>query len=581
MANLLGIDIGPTSVRGVLVKTQLRRVQLTQYLEVPLTDAEVAPPTGFTELAPAATEGAPPGGPDGGAVTWGTTAADPAGAVATALEHVAKNTPLARALGELVRLAGGDAVDVIATLAGDTVSLRRVDLPKAAEKKIDELLPFELESVLPFEVQDTLLDHQTIEVTPTEIRLLVSAAPKTRIRDELDRLATSGADPVELVPAPAALAGLSQFIPTLATEGPHVVIVLGDDSTDVCIVRKGKAELARTLSVGRKQLAVQAPFGSFGPDGMPLSGVRLDEAGAAKFGRELKQTLMAFRMQGGAEPESISLGGDAEIASLFEFLGEHLGRTVVPLAMPEVFSPPRQPVPSPEPAARLRFATALGAVGHTLVRGKHLDFRKGEFVKKRDLGILRDLGPILAIGGAAVACAFFFSIYARWSVLDGRRGLLEDELARVTSERLGEETRDPARARALLETGRRSPDPMPSFTAYDALLAVSNAVPEGVTHDLSRLAIDLGDSRSGGHLEIQGTVGRVEDAERIAQALGEVPCIQDLEMGPATTTADGRRNYRIEADILCPGASTGESGRRRGRRSSGSGSDRDESGGEG
>ena len=42
MANLLGIDIGPTSVRGVLVKTQLRRFQLAQYLEVPI-EADAMP----------------------------------------------------------------------------------------------------------------------------------------------------------------------------------------------------------------------------------------------------------------------------------------------------------------------------------------------------------------------------------------------------------------------------------------------------------------------------------------------------------------------------------------------------------
>ena len=560
MANLLGIDIGPTSVRGVLVKTQLRRFQLVQYLEVPL-ELEAVPLPEAAGDAPEAPSGAAP----------------EASSIATS--ETARSTPLARALGELVRQAGGETVDVIATLPGDLVSLRRIDLPKAAEKKIDELLPFELESVLPFEIGDTLLDHQPIETTATELRLLVSAAPKSRIREELERLASSGADPVELVPAPAALAGLASFVPTLATDGPHVVIVLGASATDVCVIRKGKAELARTLSVGRAQLTRAGGFGAHGAMGLSGATGRIEAEGALRFGRELKQTLMAFRMQGGGEPESIAVGGDVEIPGLFEFLAEHLGRSVVPLAMPEVVSTTRQPVASPEPAARLPFATALGAVGHTLGRGKHLDFRKGEFVKKRDLGVLRDLGPLFAIGGAAVACAFFFSIYARWSVLDGRRELLEAELSRVTAESLGEETRDPTRARALLETGRRSADPMPAFTAYDALVAVSGAVPEGVAHDLSRLSIDLGDARSGGHLEIQGTVGRVEDAERISQALGEVPCFRSLELGPATTTADGRRTYRIEADILCPGAAAAEGGRSRRRRGGDEGGER--AGGEG
>jgi general secretion pathway protein L len=620
MANLLGIDIGQNSVRGVLVKTQLRRVSLAAYIEVPIdhTIVEAAPiggplpeglalpsnvaalphgtATGTTDgTAPLPTSGAAFQQAMGPSITQQAVAQANAAAAqashdaaeATAAE-AARNTPLARAIAELLRRAGGSNIDVFASLSGDAVSLRRVELPKAAEKKLDELLPFEMESLLPFDVADTLLDYQPIELDPKQLRLLVSAAQKTRIREELARLSAAGADPVELVPAPAALAGLSQFIPTLATDGPHMVIVLGPTSTDVCMIRKGRAELARTLSIGTDEMvrrAVTSPFG--GPHGGSAFGgafghepvsATLDENEASHFGRELKQTLLAYRMQGGGEPESICLGGQsAAVPGLFEWLSTHLSRSVIPLAMPEIVVPTAGKTaldgPPPDLVNHLPFALAMGVVGHSLIRGKHLDFRKGEFVKKRDLSVFRDFGPILGIASAAVACAFFFSIWARWSVLDDRRQLLEDELARVSEERLGEETRSPDRARALLETGRRSSDPMPAFTAYDALVAVNGAVPEGITHDLSRLAIDLGDARSGGHIELQGTVGTVDDAERIARALGEVECFRELELGPATTTAEGRRNYRIEGDILCPGTVLEDSSRRgRRRRGSDSGS---------
>ncbi len=574
MANLLGIDIGPTSVRGVLVKTQLRRVQLAQYLEVPIpADVQPEPVLGFPQLPPDA-----PTPPSDGAAP-----ADGAAPEASVAEPVAVASPLSRAIAELMRLAGGGSIDVLAALPGDAVSLRRVELPRAAEKKLDELLPFEMESLLPFELEDTLLDHQLIDGDANHIRLMVSAAPKDRIRQELERLKEIGADPIELVPAPAALAGLAQFIPTLATEGPHMVVVIGARSTDVCVMRKGRAELARTLSVGEVELLKRAPaaFPAFGHEAPPAA---IDEAVAARFGRELKQTMLAHRMQGGVALESILVATDATLPGLSEWLSEHLGQQVLPLALPAIASapgvPPADALPAVDPS-RPRFTLALAVVGHSLLRGKHLDFRKGEFVKKRDLSVLRDFGPIAGIAMGAIACAFFFSIWARWSVLEDRRALLEDELARVTEERLGEETRDLARARSLLENGRRSADPMPAFTAFDALRAVSNAVPEGVTHDLSRLALELGDGRSEGRIEIQGTVGSVDDAERISRALAEVPCFQSLELGPATTTADGRRSYRIEGDIRCPGTETRSSSRRRGGSSSRSDSVEDITGGEG
>ena len=574
MANLLGIDIGPHSVRGVLVKTQLRRVQLAQYIEVPIPaelPAELPPdPNAFpTQLTG-----------DGAMPQPAAPAGD--GDVVAPVELVVQS-PLGRAMAELLRIAGGGSIEILAALPGDSVSLRRVELPKAAEKKLEELLPFEMESLLPFELEDTLLDHQLIDGDANQIRLLVSAAPKERIRHELLRLKALGADPVELVPAPAALAGLAQFVPTLATEGPHMVVVLGSTSTDVCVMRKGRAELARTLSVAGDEL-VRRPVVSFAAYGHEPPPVTLDENVAARFGRELKQTMLAYRMQGGIALESIVVAGNAAFPGLVDWLSEHLGQQVIPLALPDVVAPsgvPPADTLAPDPTARARFTLALSVVGHSLLRGKHLDFRKGEFVKKRDLSVLRDFGPLASIALGAVACAFFFSIWARWSVLEDRRAMLEDELARVTEERLGEETRSLERARSLLETGRRSADPMPAFTAFDALRAVSDAVPDGVNHDLARLAIELGDGRSEGRIEIQGTVGTVDDAERIARALGEVPCFQELEMGPATNTADGRRNYRIEGDIRCPGTEA-PSTRRRGGSSRSSGSSTDGvTGGEG
>jgi len=581
MANLLGIDIGPTSVRGVLVKTQLRRVQLAQYFEVSILAELPEPQAPF----PGPFAGPPPDGASLEPLSLEPLSLEPlsleplsmtqaSGAVPSPAEpEVVVQSPLARAIAELLRLAGGGSIDILAALPGDSVSLRRVELPKAAEKKLEELLPFEMESLLPFELEDTLLDHQLIDGDANQIRLLVSAAPKERIRQELERLKAVGADPVELVPAPAALAGLAQFVPTLATEGPHMVVVLGATSTDVCVLRKGRAELARTLSLGSDELISRPPTTAFGYAEPPT--ITVDETVITRFGRELKQTMLAHRMQGGVALESVVFASDASLPGILDWLSTHLGQQVTPLALPDVVATqgvtPADLLQAPDPSARARFTLALAVVGHSLLRGKHLDFRKGEFVKKRDLGVLRDFGPIASIAMGAIACAFFFSIWARWSVLEDRRAMLEDELARVTEERLGEETRSLERARSLLETGRRSADPMPAFTAFDALRAVSDAVPDGVNHDLSRLAVELGDGRSEGRVEIQGTVGSVDDAERISRALAEVPCFQDLEMGPATTTADGRRSYRIEGDIRCPGTET-HSTRRRGSSSRSGGS---------
>ena len=153
MANLIGIEIDAFSVRGAVVKTQFRRAQVMRYIEVLLASFEDA---ALLDAAPAG-DGTPP-------------------------SH-AIGTATSRAVKELLRQAGAGA-DTIASLSAADVSLRRIELPIAAAKKVDELLPFEVESLIPFEAEETLLDYQAIENgDASKLRMLVCAAPKDRITE--------------------------------------------------------------------------------------------------------------------------------------------------------------------------------------------------------------------------------------------------------------------------------------------------------------------------------------------------------------------------------------------------------------
>jgi general secretion pathway protein L len=539
MANLLGIEIGSDTVRGALVKTVLRKVQLARLVEVPILAA--------SELAPPPAESAEGAAPLGAAEVL---------------------DPVQVAVRELLRQIGSPRPAILAALPGEDVSIRRLELPAAAAKKLDELLPFEMEALVPFDAEQTVLDHQPIETAEGKLRVLVVAAPKERVRAQLEHFVRLGADPDELAVGPAALDGLPQIIPGLATEGPHVVVHLGYRRTDVCILRRGRAELARTISAGMADVG-GVDFATFGGTtaqlgagayGFPGSG-----SAAERLARELRQTISAWRLHGGAPPVAVHLSGvglhDLRIVAWF---GEVLGRHVEILAVPDTNPPAGQ-----DPATRARFGMALALAARAIPRGKRFDLRKGEFASRRSTGLVRRHAKLFAACAGAVVCAFLFSSYARWSVLEARRRMLEDRLARVTRERLGEETRSPTRVRTLLESGGVRIDPLPRFTAYDALAAISNAIPTDIRHDTQRLQIDLADGRSGGRFEIAGIVGTIEDRDRIAQALGQVECFRDIQLGPLTQAPNDRRSYRIEGAIRCPNEGGGEGlpSKRRGGRS--------------
>jgi general secretion pathway protein L len=589
MATLLGIEIGTRSVRAALVRTQLRKTIVSRYIEVSFDDvrAMAARPSAPAPLAPSEPNGATPAANGAPAATpaWDPIApigglslgnlneaagfpppvpppAQPTPIVEAPPIEIDDRTAIRLAVLEVVRRAGVTSPTMIADLPGEDVSLRRIDLPPAALKKIDELLPFEMESLIPFDAAETLLDHQiAATLEPTKLRIVVCAVPRTKVRERLAFLESAGVDPEELVPGPAALGGLVVAMPALANEGPHVIVNVGARRTDVAVIRQGKLELARTISAGaddvREAGFQEAPFGS----------------GAERLARELKQTLASHRMQGGSEPESIRIAGEIDPGTPLEgWLANALGRAPVLLELPEAPETDlTMPIP---PHRRAAFAMPLGLALHSRLPLKHLDLRRGEFVRKRSMGAIRELAPLLGVCAAFITVAYFYSVYAHWSVLTARREVLESQLAEITDARLGEETRSVTRARSLLESGRQRPDPLPAFDAFDAMLALSAAIPDGIDHDLQRLQIDLGDDRSGGHLELQATVTSIEERDRIAEALGEVACFREIELGPMTAAGEGRRQYRLELAIQCPGTADEEeeSGHGHRRRRSGAAS---------
>jgi general secretion pathway protein L len=529
MAIYVGIELDAFSVRAAVVRSQLGRTQIVRYLELPFS--------------------AFPAEPSAEPVVTGEVAAAP----------VAPSSPQRRAVAEIMKQAGSGA-EVVAAIPSETLSLRRVELPAAAIKKVDELLPFEVESLIPFEAEATLLDYQMVESgEPTLLKLLVCAAPKARIRERLDQLAEVAVDPYALVPSAPGLGGLSTFVPLLTGVGAQLVLAVGADRTEISAIRKGRCELARTVSVGSLHVE-QVGYAE------PTAGSE-----AERLVREIKQTITSYRLQGGPEPEAIWVVGSLDPSGMIlRWLSYTLGRPVEVLPIPDA-APPSSKVPEPalDPLTKGRFGLALALTGHVLSKQRFIDLRKNEFVRTRQLGLVRELAPLLGVAAAAVFVAWGFSVYAQYSVLRARREVLESELARISQAHLGQETRSVTEARELLEQGRANPDPMPQWTALDALLAVSAAIPSGITHDVQRLQIDLAQDRSEGHFELQGVVGTIEESDRVRAALADIRCLQNLEQSGATTpAADGRRQYRLEADIRCPDERRASDESRRGRRRS-------------
>lgn len=482
MGLILGLDIGDDMVRGAFLRTQLRKSELIRYEQSPIS-------------VPRGAEGR-------------------ADAVRAAVQGILATNPR-------------PPDQVICDLDGQKASLRVVELPAGAAKRVAEVLPFELESLLPFPASEAVVDHQLIGPVDGQLRFLTAAVPRDHVIEHLDDLRAAGLEPRELAVGAAAFDGLIQLLPELQTPGPHLIVDIGQNKTDVCVLANGRCELARTVTGGIGDLRT-----------------RRSHAETA-----LKRTLASYRAGGGAAPEKVLMTGaiTQQGEGAASWLAGVLDLEVERISLPAL--------PGADDAVRPLFARAAALAGRVAGKAKRIDLRQGDLAAPAAMGNLRQHGRLLAVCVVSIVLSFGFSIYARYSSLDTEQEALHAELQSVTEELFGDATSSPTQARELLEGGRSDSDPLPRFDAWDILDSVSGAIPSEITHDTRRLSIEIDDEAHDGRFEIQGTVASIAERDTIAEQLEAHECFRQIKRGP---TSPGPRNeglnYRLEVDVRCPGA---------------------------
>ena len=448
-----------------------------------------------------------------------------------------RTTELHDAFGSLLRALGKPPEVVVSSLDGEQASLRVVELPMAASKRAAEVLPFELESLLPFDVADAVIDYQPIATHSGQLQLLAAAALQSRVRDHLALFQGSQIEPREVAVGAAALDGLRALCPEL-TQGRRVIIELAERETNVCALEHGRTAFARTLSVGA--------------EGLPHRGPELAQG--------LRQTLAAYRAAGADEPDVLYLTGKGPLPELSVQLTTDLG---VPIELLQLPGPADSTSEAPA-----EFARAAALAGRVTGSGKRINLRLGEFVAMRGKSELVSHFNLVAICALIVLVTAVFSLKVRQSVLSSEQAALRKQLRETTQRVFGKAETDPAKVMALISSPQ-SDNPLPRFDAYDALAAISGAVPADITHEMRRMRIDLADEKKEGQVELQGSLGSIEQRDVIVSQLEAHGCFKEIQRGK---TSPGRSaevlNYQLEAKLSCPGDATGTKKRKTTTRSS-------------
>ncbi len=472
MARLAGIDIGSRIVRVAVIRTAYRKVFLETLTEVPIGD-------------------------DG-----------PAAAVGQALKGLRPDS-------------------IAVALPGARCYCRRVELPLAAQKELENVLTLELEGSIPFEMEGAVFDKRQLKSTdPQSLLIFAAIARIDDVQQYIDVVRDGvGREPDSVDTGSLTLANLVPVVPELSgASGPVAVLDLGEARSELVVLDGGEAAFVRTVSRGT--------------DGLP--------GNAPAIGRELKQSFAAWRALGGAPVEALFLvGSGVSIQGAEAYLSGTVGVPVTRLPAARIEGATEAHIESLPVYARA-VALALSISG----RSRSLNLRQGPLEAAQSFAFLREKLPLLSGLGAVILVSFGFNIVAELRALSSERSILDEQLKATTREVLGEETLDIARANELLEKGPAGEDdPAPGVDAFDVMVQLSKAVPPDIVHDVADLDI------ARGHAVIQGLVPTGTDAQkaadRIAAAMRENPCFRDVKIQKVVQHNTEKQKYILEMDLRC------------------------------
>jgi len=412
---------------------------------------------------------------------------------------------------------------IIAALGGEAASLRLVDLPAGVEKKVAEVLPGELGSVLPFDVEDAIVDYQVVGRDETTIQLMAVAVPRQTVASRLQQLQVAGVDPRELAVGAAVFDGLGALLGLALSEKTVLVVDVGPTSTDFAVLTNGRCTFARTVSGGMDLVE---------------SGRRAELASA------LQRTLASYKAQRSESPSLILLSGEtAPMESARQWLSEQLGIECTVASLPAASGADEE--------MRPKFTKAAALAARAISRGKQLDLRQGEFASSAGASQIRQHMRLIAVCCTAVVLSFAISLVARHRVARAEHEALTATLAQVSKDLLDEEARSALQARELLLAGPQIHDPLPRFDAYDVLEAISESIPVDIQHDTRRLMIEIDDEGDSGRFELQGTVGSIAERDRLVDELQAHRCFADIEKGSISTAVEDRMDYKVVVKVKC------------------------------
>jgi type IV pilus assembly protein PilM len=310
--SLVGLDIGSSSVKAIELKP------VGKGFRVSAIGVETVPPDSIVD----------------GAIIDG-------GAVADAVRRLFANKKF-------------KAKDVVASLSGNSVIVKKISLPSMTEAELSESIYWEAEQYIPFDIQDVNLDYEILDAGTDQgsMEVLLVAAKKDKIADYTNVIAQAGKSPVVVDVDVFALQ--NAFEANYGFDSNSVVAILnaGASAININILAGSQSVFTRDVSMGgnafteavQKELNLPYESAEQLKKGQDVDGATYEDARAVLRAMtdnvllEVEKTFDFFKATASSDRiDRIMLsGGASRVEGFAESLRERFGTEV------EQFDPFRQ-----------------------------------------------------------------------------------------------------------------------------------------------------------------------------------------------------------------------------------------------
>jgi type II secretion system protein L len=441
-------------------------------------------------------------------------------------ERAADEADLSGALARLIEAAGKPDV-LISALPGEFVAKRLLELPFGDARRLQQVVPFALEEHLPFAVDDAAVAFCRVGRDGDKTLVLAALARKADLEKHFDLLRHAGLDPKIVTLVPFALAGILSRSRN-GSKTAHVVLDIDHGSTSMVLIDSdGMPRALRTMGQGLNS----------------HNGGPLERSAAGAILGTVRQTLLAHGSDGQL-PELILTGPAAGESAVREQISEALAALVQHVN--EFDCSPLIAGAKKEPARFAAcFAMLLGEAPSKPL--ELLNFRQGEFAYRSRAGRLAAYRVPLALAGVALGLALLHFILG---IATSARELqlLNREIAATAAPALGPASPTlaaPALQAKLTDMRKRLRllgGNLGHGSPLDLLLALSQAVPPGI----SAQAYDLQIDDTG--MKIQGTADSYGAVDQVKKALERSPQFDKIAVDHAASAAEGGKiDFTISA----------------------------------